>query len=609
MVDKLQYSNRKWWVLFIFATTVIIYIIRLFNLQVLEDKWDKASDANARRNIVEIPPRGMIFNQVGEKLVDNEISYNLMVVPRNIDFELLDVEDLCAILEIDTVEFNKRMQQAKQYSGFIPSLFVRRLSPQMLSHLTEKLYRFKGFYVYPRTVRKYYTTSAAHIFGYIAEVNYDDISNNTYYAIGDYIGKSGIEKSYEEQLRGEKGKRVILVDNIGREQGHYMDGQFDMPAISGKSLYISIDKDLQEYGELLMQNKRGSIVAIDPSSGEILCMVTSPAYDPSLLVGSERGSNYMKLQHDSINKPLLNRALIAMYPPGSTFKLVSALVYQQMGVVNEQTLYGCQMGYAYGNRKLGCHGHATPLNIVGSIQNSCNAWYCRGLVAALESRKRFKTTRDAYVSWYEHVRKMGFGDRLESDLPYQIKGFIPTADYYDKFYGEGKWKATSILSISIGQGEICATPVQLANMVAIIANKGYYYPPHLVRAIGDKDSLNQAYMHKIDAGIDEKYFHPVSEGMERAVTFGTARKAAVPGIHVAAKTGTAQNPPKKDHSLLVCYAPVEQPKIALSIIVENGGFGATWAAPIASLMLEKYLKGKVERTDLEKSMMEGKIVY
>jgi penicillin-binding protein 2 len=609
MSNKSKYSSRKWWVLFIFAATAAIYIARLYRLQILEDQWDTASKANAFRNIVEIPPRGMIFSRTGEKLVDNEISYNLMVVPRNIDFEALDVEELCSILEIDTVEFNKRMRLAEQYSGFIPSLFTRRLSPQMHAYLTERLYRFKGFYLYPRTVRKYYTTSAAHLFGYIAEVNHDDLAKDNYYSIGDYIGKSGIEKSYEEQLRGEKGKRIILVDNIGREKGHYMDGELDVPAVSGKSLYVSIDKELQEYGELLMQGKRGSIVAIDPSSGELLCMVTSPTYDPSLLVGSERGSNYMKLHRDSINKPLLNRALIAMYPPGSTFKLVSALVYLQMGAVNEQTSYGCQMGYAYGNRKLGCHSHPSPLNVVGSVQNSCNAWYCRGFIATLENRKQYKTTRDAYLSWYDHVRKMGFGDKLYSDLPYQIKGNIPTADYYDKAYGAGRWKATSILSISIGQGEVCATPVQLANLSAIIANKGYYYPPHLVRAIGDKDSLNQAYMHKIDVGIEKKYFSPVIEGMERAVLGGTARRAAVPGIRVAAKTGTAQNPPKKDHSLLVCFAPVDNPKLAISVIVENGGFGATWAAPIASLMMEKYLNRKVERPDLEKSIAEGKIYY
>ena len=604
-----KYSNRQWWILSLFGLVVLIYIARLFNLQVLEDKWDSASKANAFRNIVEIPPRGLVFSRTEEKLVDNEIAYDLMVVPRNIDFKTLDIEDLCAILEIDTAEFNKKLQQAKHYSGYVPSLFARRLSPKMHSYLTERLYRFKGFYVYPRTVRKYYTTSAAHIFGYIAEVNYDDMSKDEYYSIGDYIGKSGIEKSYEEQLRGMKGKRIILVDNIGREKGHYMDGQFDIPAISGKSLYASIDKELQEYGEWLMQGKRGSIVAIEPSSGEILCMVTSPAYDPSLLAGSERGSNYMKLHRDSINKPLLNRALIAMYPPGSTFKLVNALIYQQMGAVNEQTLYGCQMGYAYGNRKLGCHAHGTPLNVVGSVQNSCNAWYCRGFIATLENRKRYKTTRDAYLVWYDHVRKMGFGDKLLSDLPYQIKGNVPTADYYDKAYGKGRWKATSIISISIGQGEITATPVQLANMTAIIANKGYYYPPHLIRAIGNKDSLNTAYTQRIDVGIDEKYFYPVIEGMERAVTGGTARRASVPGIRVAAKTGTAQNPPKKDHSLLVCYAPVEKPKIAIAIIVENGGFGATWAAPIASLMMEKYLKRDIERKDLEKSIAEGKVYY
>jgi penicillin-binding protein 2 len=316
----------------------------------------------------------------------------------------------------------------------------------------------------------------------------------------------------------------------------------------------------------------------------------------------------MKLHNDSINKPLFNRALNAMYPPGSTFKLANALVFQQAKIVDEHTLYSCQYGFAYGNRKLGCHGHPSPLNVSGSVQHSCNAWYCRGLISFLENRKYYQSTREAYEDWYNHILKLGFGQKFNSDLPYEIKGIVPSANYYDKIYGVNRWKATSIISISIGQGEICVTPVQLANLVAIIANKGYYYPPHLIRAIGHQDTLNDKFKKQL-VGIESKYFNNVIEGMERATLAGTARRASVPGVRVAAKTGTAENPPRKDHSLLVCFAPVDKPKIAISIIVENGGFGATWAAPVASLIMERYLNDTVIRKDLEYQIMEGKIIY
>jgi len=601
-----KYRNRKWLIFIIFISICVVYLVRLFSLQVLDDKWQGVAEANAFRHIREYPPRGLIYDRNGEKLVDNEMSYDLMVVPRNI--RSFDTLEFCNILNIDTSEFNARIDKAKKYSTYAPSLFERRLSPQIHAFLTEKLYKFKGFYIYPRTVRKYYTHAAAHSLGYITEVNYDDMSADNYYVIGDYIGRSGIERSYEKELRGEKGHRIILVDNLGREQGAYQEGKYDVSALPGKNLWSSINKSLQEYGELLMKGKRGSIVAIEPSTGEILCLVTSPSYDPSLLVGSERGKNYMKLHNDSINKPLFNRALNAMYPPGSTFKVANALVFQQVGTVNENTLYGCQMGYAYGNRVLGCHGHASPLNVAGSIQNSCNAWYCRGFNAMLNDRKHYKTTREGYEDWYKHILQLGFGQKFNSDLPYEIAGIIPSVDYYDRTYGKDRWKATSIISISIGQGEICATPTQLANLAAIIANKGYYYPPHLVRAIGHKDSLNIRFEKK-SAGIDEKYFKNVIDGMERAVLAGTARRASVVGIHVAAKTGTAENPPRKDHSLLICFAPIDNPQIAISIIVENGGFGATWAAPIASLMIEHYLTDTVVRKELETQIIDGKIIY
>jgi penicillin-binding protein 2 len=601
-----DHNRRKRFILFIFGVIAVIYIVRLFSLQILDERWESDARTNAFRRMIDIPPRGLIFDRNGEKMVDNEISYDLMVIPRNI--RSLDTLGLCVILNMDTTEFNRRLNKAKTYSIYAPSLFVKRLSPQTYAFLVERLHRFKGFYIYPRTVRTYYTQSAAHSLGYIAEVNYNDIENDLYYAIGDYIGRSGIEKSYEKELRGKKGQRIVLVDNLGREKGAYANGEYNVAAVPGENLWSSIDKDLQEYGELLMQGKRGSIVVIEPSTGEILSLVTSPSYDPSLLVGSERGRNYMELMNDSVNRPLLNRALNAMYPPGSTFKLANALVFQQTGIVDEHTLYGCQMGFAYGNRVLDCHNHPSPLNVSGSVQHSCNAWYCRGLKSMLENRVYYQSTREAYEDWYNHILKLGFGQKFNSDLPYEVAGIIPSANYYDKVYGKNRWKATSIISISIGQGEICATPVQLANLVAIIANKGYYYPPHLIRAIGHPDSINDRFGKRF-VDINQKYFENVIAGMERATLAGTAHRAAVPGIRVAAKTGTAENPPKRDHSLLVCFAPVDNPKIAISIIIENGGFGGVWASSIASLLMERYLNDTVVRKDLESNIMTGKINY
>lgn len=606
MANRKLYANRKYWILGIFYSVAIIYIVRLFFLQVIDEEWKNKSEANALRRIVTPAPRGIIYDRNGEKLVDNDISYDIMVVPRQVvEF---DTMQLCQILEIDTATLNQRLIKARKYSPYVPSVFMKRVTPQMHAFLMERSHRFKGFYTYPRTVRKYHTTGAAHSLGYIAEVNYNDMEKDDYYAMGDYIGKSGIERSYEVELRGRKGINIVLVDARGREQGSFLDGACDTNAISGKSLWCSIDKGLQEYGEKLMQGKRGSIVAIEPQTGEILALVTSPTYDPSLLIGSERGENYLRLQNDSIEKPLFNRALMAQYPPGSTFKLVNALIFQQAGVVDNNTRYGCNYGFTYGNRKLGCHGHASPLNIAGSVQNSCNAWYCRGLIAMLDSKKVGKNTSESYQIWRDMVLRFGFGKKFENDLPYELTGFIPETSYYDRYYGKNRWRATTIISISIGQGEILATPMQLANLVAIIANRGYYYTPHIVKAIGDENIKNERFTEKKEVGVAPQYFAPVILGMENAVLAGTARRASVPGVKVCAKTGTAQNPHGKDHSLLVCFAPAENPKIAISVIVENGGFGATWAAPIASLMIEKYLKDTISRPDFEASVL-GKINY
>lgn len=596
------------WVMGIFISISVLYIIKLFSLQILDDTWKDKANINALDTIRTQPPRGVIYDRYGEKLVDNEKSYELYVLPVKVGE--FDTAELCKILNIDTADFNRRMEKAMRHGRRCVSVFMSRLSPQMDAYLREKAHKFKGFYLSPPiAIRKYHIQGAAHVLGYVTEVNKEDIAKDAYYIQRDNIGRSGIERSYEKELRGVKGVTIALRDPSGNIQGSYMDGQYDENAIPGQSLWCSIDKELQEYGEKLMEGKRGSIVAIEPSSGEILALVTSPAYDPSLLVGSEKGNNYMALLRDSVNKPLFNRALMAQYPPGSTFKLVNALVFQQAGAVNEHTRFSCSHGFAYGNRKLGCHGHASPLDIAGSVQNSCNAWYCRGLIAMLDDRKHYSSTEEAYAVWRKMVGKLGFGDKFGSDLPYELTGFIPTEAYYNKHYGKGRWKATTIISISIGQGEICATPIQLANLAALIANRGYFYTPHIVKAIGNKDSLNTKYTVKHNVGIERKYFTPVVLGMERAVSAGTARRASVPGVKVCAKTGTAQNPPYQDHSLLVCFAPAEHPQIAISVIVENGGFGATWAAPIASLMIEKYLKRTISRPEYEATIVGKSIHY
>ncbi|HOF16343.1 MAG TPA: penicillin-binding protein 2 [Bacteroidales bacterium] len=607
MKDSSRYQYRKWIILLSVILVSVVYIIRLLFLQIIDDQWEIRAKGNALRYVCDYPPRGLIYDRNGELLVTNTISYDLMVVPRNVKLTETLIKELCHILQISEEEFMKRFDKAKAYSPYIESIFDRQITDETHGYIEERLHRLQGFYLQPRTLRKYLTSSAAHSLGYIGEVNYYEIEKNPYYKMGDYIGKIGIEKYYEEELRGTKGCQILMVDNLNREKGSFQNGMFDTAAIVGKSLWASLDKELQEYGELLMKNKRGSIVAIEPSTGEILCIVTSPSYDPALLVGRNRGKNYAILEKDSINKPLFNRALMAQYPPGSTFKLVNALIGQEEGVINKDTRFSCTMGFAYGNRVLGCHAHASPLAMVASIQTSCNAYYCRVLKAILENRKKYKSTKEAYDAWYQKIISFGFGQKFNSDLPYELKGNIPTSAYYDRYYGENRWKATTIISIAIGQGEITVTPVQLANFVAIIANRGYYYPPHLVKAIGHKDSLNTQFYTKHYVDVKPAYFDPVIEGMEKAATAGTVRSASVPGIKIGGKTGTAQNPHGKDHSILIGYAPLDNPKIAISVIVENAGFGATWAGPITSLMIEKYLKDSVSRKELEERIINTNI--
>ncbi len=606
MSMKTTYSDRKYVINGSFIMVGIIFVLRIFYLQIIDDSYKLSANSNALRPITEFPARGLVYDRNGKILVYNEATYDLMVTPQRM--EDVDTAELCKLLNITHERYESQLKKARSYSMYAPSIFEREISKETYGFIQEKLYKFKGFYVQPRTVRKYPLSVAAHTLGYIGEVSPAMIEKDSYYKSGDYIGISGIEKSYEKELRGKKGAKIIMVDAFNREKGSFQNGRFDTVSKAGQDLYCSIDADLQAYGEELMANKRGSIVAIEPSSGEILALVSSPTYDPNLLAGRDRSQNYIKLLLDIKQKPLFNRALMAQYPPGSTFKILNALIGQQLGVITSGTRFPCSLGFHMGKINIKCHNHPSPCDLSASIQHSCNSYFSYTFKAILE-KSGYKKTRDAFNKWRNMALSFGFGKRFDDDLWSELPGNLPTAEYYDKLHGYNKWRALSIISIGIGQGEVLATPLQMANFSAILANRGYYYIPHIVKGIGDKKTLDKKYTTKQKVDVDEKYFDIILEGMNQVVEAGTGTGAKIKGIKMAGKTGTAQNPHGEDHSIFILIAPIDNPKIVISVVVENGGWGATWAVPIASLMVEKYLNGKVERVDLEKRMKEGKVYY
>ena len=560
---------------------------------------DKANQ-NALRYITEHPARGLIYDRNDSLLVYNDAAYDLMVVPN--ELRPFDTAELCRVLDLTKEDVEKKIARAIKYSKILPSLFEQQISKEDYGFLQEKMYEFPGFFVQNRTLRSYPNPVAAHILGYVSEVNDQDMENDNYYKLGDYIGKSGIEKAYESVLRGVKGKRVVLVDVHNREMGSYDNGSEDVVPVPGTSIWSTLDLQLQRYGEELMKNKRGSIVAIEPKTGEILCIISSPSYDPNLLVGTARPKNYGVLLEDP-KKPLFNRALMASYPPGSTFKLANGLIALQEGIITPSTIYSCSGGgYHIGSHVVHCH-NCGGLNIYSAIQRSCNTFFCRAYYNILSNRSKYKNIDEAYTAWLDYMMSMGFAQKYDTDLPYELKGSIPTAAYFDKKYNNS-WNGNTVVSMGIGQGEAAVTPLQMANMLAVIANQGYYIKPHVVRAIGHRDSLNTQYSEKIYSKIKPQHFATVLQGMKMVVTAGTGRGAQIPGIEVAGKTGTAQNPHGADHSVFALIAPANNPKIVIFCLVENGGFGASVACPIASLMAEKYLNGEVKREDLEKRMKD-----
>jgi penicillin-binding protein 2 len=592
------YTNRKFLFFFAIIVITIVFLIKLFVIQVVDKSYRMSADNNVQRRITQYPARGLIYDRNSNLLVYNQAAYDLMVIP-GLTSEM-DTTTLCEILGISKEIFTARIDEASKYSDYAPSVFLKMVSTETYAHLQEVLYRYTGFYVQSRTLRKYSYPVAAHILGYVSEVDENVIESDTYYKMGDYIGKSGIEASYERELRGRKGLKTLLVDVHNRVQGSYLDGRLDTVAVPGSDLISTLDIDLQVYGEKLLKNKNGSIVAIEPSTGEILAMITAPNYDPSLLVGRIRTDNFRLLQNDTL-KPLFNRAIMASYPPGSTFKPINGLIALQEGVITRGYQFFCEYGYYAPGVHVACH-HFTSFNLPMAISTSCNAYFCNAFRRILENKK-YTDTSEAYKMWRSYLSAFGFGAKLGVDLNNELSGFVPETDYYNRYYGEGRWKALTVLSLAIGQGELGTTPLQMANMVATIANRGYYYTPHLIKAISNDASLiDQKYLEKRSSGVDSVHFEVIIEGMKGVVgdvEGATARWVAIRDIEMAGKTGTAENPHGPDHSIFVAFAPADDPKIAIAVYVENSGFGSTYAAPAASLMIERYLKGEITNKWLE----------
>ncbi len=597
-------EKRKYVIGLVAIVIVLIYVCRLFNLQIMTDDYKKNADSNAFLNRVQFPSRGAIYDRNGELLVFNQPAYDVIYVPREV--EPFDTLDFCRTLNITREQFDKRLEDVQNrrlnpgYSRYTQQTFLSQLSAEECGVFQEKLYKFPGFSIQRRTIRQYTYNAAAHALGDIGEVSRREMEKDDYYNRGDYIGKQGIEKSYEKYLRGEKGVEVLLRDAHGRIQGRYMNGQMDRPSVPGKNLTLGLDIELQMLGERLMQNKIGSIVAIEPSTGEILCMVSSPTYDPHLMIGRQRGKNHSMLQADK-QKPLLNRAIMGTYPPGSTFKTAQALTFLQEGIVQEETpSFPCSHGFIHRGLRVGCHGHASPLPLVPAIATSCNAYFCWGLYRMF-SDKKYGSPQKAITVWKDHMVQQGFGYRLNTDLPGEQRGLIPNAQFYDKAY-RGSWNGLTVISIAIGQGEILTTPLQIANLGATIANRGYYIAPHIVKEIED-NQLDSIYRTPHYTGIDRSYYEMVVKGMRASVTgstgSGTCRliNSMLPDVEACGKTGTAQNPHGKDHSVFMGFAPMNDPKIAIVVYVENGGWGATYGVPIGALMMDQYLHGKLSPTN------------
>ena len=598
-----ELAKRRYVIGGVATLIVVVYIIRLFMLQISSDDYKKSADSNAFLKRIDFPSRGVITDRHGKLLVFNQPSYDIMVVMNEVG-DHLDTLEFCQTLNISRQEFDTRMATIKDrnrnpgYSRFTQQLFLTQLSDKDFSIFQEKMYRFPGFYVQRRSIRQYQYPYAAHVLGDVAEVSPAEVEADDYYQPGDYIGKLGVERSYERQLRGEKGVKILLRDAHGRIQGSYQNGALDRRPKPGKNLTLAIDFDLQALGERLMQNKIGSIVAIEPSTGEILCMVSSPTYDPRLMVGRQRSKNHLELSRNAW-KPLLNRSIMGQYPPGSTFKTTQGLTFMSEGIIHPtQTAYPCGHGFNYKGLHVGCHGHASPLPLVPALSTSCNGYFCWGLFYMLSAKSKYGSVQKAMNTWRDYMVSMGFGYRLGVDLPGEKRGLIPNAQFYDNAY-KGSWNGLTVISIAIGQGEVNATPLQIANLGATIANRGWYYVPHVVKKV-QGEPLDTTFTRKHHSKAGRNAYDYVVKGMRASALGGTCHELARYDFEACGKTGTAQNR-GHDHSVFMGFAPMDNPKIAVAVYVENGGWGATFGVPIGGLIMEQYIHGKLSEASLKKA--------
>ena len=605
-----KFESRKFILAGVIISVLAIYVTRLFSIQLGNEDYKTLAESNAYYTKTVYPARGHMYDRNGKLLVYNQPSYDITFIPR--EAKDVNVDELCNALGITREEYDERLKRVKNkklnpgYSTYTEQELITQLPEEDFARFQENMFRFPGFYLRKRSIRQYNHKAAGVLLGDIGEVSRSKIEKDPYYGRGDYIGTQGLEASYEEVLRGHKGTEVLLRDAHGRIQGSLSNGAYDQPAVRGKDLTLSLDIELQELGEKLMENKIGSIVAIEPSTGEILCMVSAPSYDPSLLTGRQRGKNHKELSKDK-RKPLMNRAIMGTYPPGSTFKTSQALTFLEEGIITPETSFGCAGGFVFNNFRLGCHAHPSPIALKPAIATSCNAYFCWGMHRMFGSSRYPGGTKEAMNKWRDYMVSMGFGYRLGIDLPGEARGMIPNAEYYTKHYGN-YWRAVTVISISIGQGEVTLTPLQIANLGATIANRGEYIAPHLVKGI-EGEEIDSIYRTPKRTLVSAKNYEEVVKGMRLAVTDGTCRAANIPGLDVCGKTGTAQNR-GKDHSAFMGFAPMHNPKIAIAVYVENGGFGATFGVPIGALLMEKYLNGKLsEESEAKAEEISKKVIY
>jgi penicillin-binding protein 2 len=588
----------------------LIFIIRLFQLQVVNTSYQRLSDNNAILSISDYPERGFIYDRNGTLLVANQAAYDIMIIPENVI--PFDTVAFCELSGVSKKKLINNLKKARRFSRKLPSVVVNQISKETYAKLQEQMWKYEGFFIQKKSLRDYRVNFGANVLGYVSEVNPNDLKNDDYYQLGEIIGRQGIEKSYEKELRGVKGKRFLQKDRFNRIIGDYKEKSFDVSSKSASDIQLTLDARLQEYGEELMQNKRGGIVAIEPSTGEILALVSAPSYNPNLLVGRNRSKNYRKLAKDTLEKPLFDRGLQALYPPGSPFKTLNALIALQEGVISPETTFLCNKGHYYARGAfMECHCKRNSKNdLLKGIYQSCNTYFANTYKKIIE---KYDTPDKGVNQWNVHLKSFGLGNYLGYDLSVGKRGFIPNASYYNAWYKEGGWKAPTIISNAIGQGEVLTTPIQLANFTAAIANRGYYYTPHFLKSVTG-DTLQQKFIRK-NTSINPEHFEVVIDGMHKVVEKGTARIARIKDIEVCGKTGTAENFTKikgvktqlTDHSIFVAFAPKDDPKIAIAVFIENGYWGGRWAAPIASLMIEKYINKEIKRTWLEQRMINGSL--